>query len=556
MTPPLAGLPLSLRTLLTQGGVGKQHLTRAAKAALELADGIWPGLARRLFLAAWECDPLDGALARAVRSLPGEPLPRALGALLDSVAEGHAPPADLTYFSRLAARRDHDKLRHYLGQQHAKQPDNLFWLGHLLTHHLATGDFDGASRLAAEALAPAVSGLAPKLLGDLALCRGEASAACAHYRDFQAVCDGAGTAFGRARALVLSGQTGQAADVLAELAAHHPWCVNAALALYDLTGEGARSQAGLPGPAAVLLYTFNKAAEIDATLASLERSLKHPGVLESIARVIVLDNGSTDATPDVLRAAAERLGADTLRVVRLPVNIGAPAARNWLGREPEAAGAEFVVYMDDDVELPADWLSRLAAARAAYPGAGVYGCKVVDHAQPLMIQSADLHLEALPRSPVAPDVPDEGGPAPAERRFEISSLHHQVLDFGQFDYLRPCASVTGCLHMFAAGELAACGDFDLRFSPSQFDDLDHDLRLLALGKVPVYQGHLNLPHFKRTGAVSGVGGAGYGTGFANQYKLHGKYSPEEINRMAQTADQAVWEDYLAKWTALHDRALV
>ncbi|MBF0483018.1 MAG: glycosyltransferase family 2 protein, partial [Desulfovibrionaceae bacterium] len=337
--------------------------------------------------------------------------------------------------------------------------------------------------------------------------------------------------------------------VLAELAANHPWCVNATLALYDLVCPGALKSAALPGPAAVLLYTFNKAAELEVTLASLERSLQDaPGV----SRIVVLDNGSTDDTPLVLSAAAGRLGADALRVVRLPVNVGAPAARNWLRREPEAASAEFIVYMDDDVDLPAHWLTRLAAAHAAYPGAGVYACKVVDQARPLLIQSADLHLEALPP---APDGQDDSRTAPAARRFEMSTLHHQVLDFGQFDYLRPCASVTGCLHMFAAAELEACGDFDLRFSPSQFDDLDHDLRLLAGGKVPVFQGCLSLPHLKRTGTVSGVGGAGYGTGFANQYKLHGKYSREEIRRMAELADRAVWDDYLAKWTALHDQPI-
>jgi hypothetical protein len=550
LAPPLAALPLAVRTLLAWGGVGKQHLARTARSALKLAERAWPGLARRLFLAAWECDPLDGALARAVRSQPGEPLPPALAALLDAVALGHAPPADMKYFSRLAARRDHDKLRHYLGQQRARQPGNLFWLGHELTHHLATGDFGGASRLAGEAIPRNLSALAAKLLGDIALCQGEAAAALTHYRNFQAVYDGASVAFGRARALALLGQTDQATRVLTKLAANHPWCVNAMLALYDLIGGRARGPAELPGPVAVLLYTFNKAAEMEVTLRSLERSLENPAGSDGISRIIVLDNGSTDATPEVLRAACDRLGADRMRVVRLPVNIGAPAARNWLRREPEAAAAEFVVYMDDDVDLPSDWFSLLAAARAAYPGAGVYGCKVVDHAQPLQVQSADLHLEVLPQTPEDPEA------APATRRFEISSLHHQVLDVGQFDYLRPAASVTGCLHMFATGDLAACGDFDLRFSPSQFDDLDHDLRLLALGKVPVYQGYLSLPHLKRTGAVSGLGGAGYGAGFANQYKLHGKYSREELSRMAGAADQAVWDDYQAKWTALHDQSIL
>jgi GT2 family glycosyltransferase len=545
---PLAGLPGPLRGLLLQGGTGKPHLARAAGLAREPADDAWPGLARALYLAAWECDPLDGALAGAVLSLPGEPLAPALAETLAFVRDGSSPPADLKYFSRLAERRDHAKLRHFLGQQRSRQPQNLFWLGHELTHMLATDDFGPARELVLREFPARLSALTPKLLGDLALCLGEPEAALAHYGDFARVYDGPASGLARAKAHALRGDAEAAAKQLARTAAAHPWCVNAALILHDLAAGRAAGVARLPEPAAVLLYTFNKAAEIELTLASLERGLA--GLTGQIARVIVLDNGSSDQTPEILRAAADRLGPDVFRVVRLPVNVGAPAARNWLAREPEVRGSRFTVYLDDDVDLPPDWLGRLAYARERYPGAGVWGCKVVDHYRPLQIQSADLHLEALAQT--GEDQETHATP----RRFAVSGVHHQVLDFGQFAYLRPCASVTGCLHLFETGRLGECGDFDLRFSPSQFDDLDHDFRLLLSGAVPVYQGHLGLPHLKRTGATGMAGGAGYSLGFANQYKLNGKYSPEDFARMAQTAETAVLNDFLSKWTWLHEARLI
>ena len=116
--------------------------------------------------------------------------------------------------------------------------------------------------------------------------------------------------------------------------------------------------------------------------------------------------------------------------------------------------------------------------------------------------------------------------------------------------MRPCATVTGCCHLFRTRTLTEGRGFDLRYSPSQYDDLDHDLRLLLAGKTPVYQGHLAVGHFKSTGAQGQPGQAQFGLGAANQYKLHHSYTPEAIARAAHTADQAAWEDVQAKRESL------
>jgi len=543
----LESLPRSLRLHLLAGSEGAAHLAQAADMA---AGAGLPDLARSLLLAAWAESPLDGALAARVAAVPGAPPVAA--ALAAQVAGSSRQPGELGYYRRLAGRRDHARVQAYLEGQRAKEPDNLYWTRLSLTHAMAGEDWDRAGSLTETLPEP----LARLIGGDVALLRGRPDQALAEYRLCLGLWDGPGALPGQApqpaagpvasgcasppgilprlaQALLALGEAGQGAAELRRALGQDPWRTGALLALHDLeTGWSTRCEA-LPGGVAVLLYTFGKAADLDRTLASLAAS-----ALDG-ARLFVLDNGSRDATPDILTAWTDRLGADRLRTIRLPVNVGAPAARNWLMRLPEVRAVDWAAYVDDDVSLPPDWLRRLGAAARLYPEAGVWGCRVRDFARPSRIQSADAFLAPL-----------EASAEPHARRFELSNCHHQTLDRGQFAYLRPCATVTGCCHLFRTATLAAQGGFDLRYSPSQYDDLDHDIRLLLAGRTPVYQGHLAVGHFKSTGSLGAAGQSQYAIGFANQYKLHHSYTPEQFARAADAAQQAAWADALEKWRRL------
>lgn len=570
--------PQALRLHLLAGSEGAGHLAQAAALAAHFArEAAQPSshapergeagkenlfeLARSLRLAAWIESPLDGDLAAQAAADPDTPPVAA--ALAGHVAASSRQPGDLGYYRRLAERRDQARIRAYLDREQGKDPDNLFWAKLSLTHALAEEDWD----LAGAAIAVLPEPLARLIHGDIALLAGRPEHALANYHRCLRLWDGPGpsassgqaspwhgqnrgTGSGRAapcdgqsaggwppglhprmaQALLAMGDTAGAAAELRRGLGREPWRVGALLALHDLEAGWRERVEDLPGSVAVLLYTYEKASDLDRTLASLAAS-----ALDA-ARIFVLDNGGTDATPQVLAAWEDRLGADRLRVIRLPVNVGAPAARNWLMRLPEVRAMDWAVYVDDDVLLPKDWLGRLGAAAALYPQAGVWGCRVRDCARPSRIQSADTFL-----------VPLEASAERHARRFELSNCHHQTLDRGQFAYLRPCATVTGCCHLFRTATLAAQGGFDLRYSPSQYDDLDHDIRLLLAGKTPVYQGHLAVDHFKSTGSQGVPGQSQYAVGFANQYKLHHSYSPEQFADAARAANQAAWEDALEKW---------
>jgi GT2 family glycosyltransferase len=542
----LETLPDALRTALVHGSEGAGHLAACAGLASQAG---FSRLAGDLLLAAWIESPLDAALAGQAASLPhASPSVRELAAF---VCANTRAPADLSYYRRLAERRDAAKIGNFLSLQSAKEPGNLFWERLGLTHALDAEDWDRAARVTAGLPEP----LARLVNGDAAMMRGDAQAALANYArcarlwgvggagdagdeqggesgpgssGFFPACPGLASRLGLAHLAL--GDEAQAKTWLMSAVARDPWRVHTLLALSDLAWARRALAKPLPGRVEVLLYTFNKADDLGRTLESLSRSdLGGAGIT-------VLDNGSTDATSQVLAAWAERLGR--LRTAPLPVNVGAPAARNWLMSLPHVRESDWAVFLDDDVELSTDWLSRLGAAAALYPDAGVWGARVVDFSRPAHVQSADVFLDPTP-----------GEPGEGTRRFELSSVHHQSLDRGQFAFLRPCATVTGCCHLFRTPELLAQGGFDLRYSPSQYDDLDHDIRLLLAGKTPVYQGHLAVRHFKSTGSQGGAGQSQYSVGWANQYKLHQKFDPSDFQRAADTADRAAWDDALAKWRA-------
>lgn len=73
--------------------------------------------------------------------------------------------------------------------------------------------------------------------------------------------------------------------------------------------------------------------------------------------VIVADNGSTDATPDVAREHQKRTSA-TVQYVREPMP-GSHRARNAAAK---AARGDIIVLIDDDVMVTPDWLGSLLPA--------------------------------------------------------------------------------------------------------------------------------------------------------------------------------------------------
>lgn len=593
------GLPAWFRTALLPGTVGSFRCMRLAARALGGEHGDGQGVdatlfmaGRDLLLAAWEDDPLNGDFAHQLLSLDSQMpwLSMSAKATLLRLAACFNRPENQRYYQRLAQQADYGRIRSYLDGERVKDPANAYWLqqvmaaGELsgdlpwvlehvrdhwpeslaecaqlrmgvLTHVLtAMGRYDEALHLFARAAQEGVTAV-----GQCAAAAVRAETEAHHAAGAAARClagmEAADSLLSMvpggpllladrlAHCLWQAGERGQAHALWRRILMLRPWSVNTIMRLYDSVQANDSPQDGAQlGRVAALLYSWNKADDLNSALECLAPSAS------GLWRIVALNNGSTDSTADVITAWADRLGG-RMQAIHLPVNVGAPAARNWLKNLPEMAQADFIAYLDDDAMLPPDWLGHMARAVHVCPQASVWGGKILDQHAPHVVQSADLHLTM--KSGTEEEVEAAFSLAHALAvPFNVTDIHAQVSDTGRFDYIRPCVSVTGCCHLFRAADLAAGGDFSLFYSPSQYDDLEHDLRMAAQGRHCAYTGFLAVRHLKRTGKAVGMSPAQYGNGAGNKFKLHAAYGRDRIEAIMRAESALLEQDLLAKASVL------
>jgi GT2 family glycosyltransferase len=99
-------------------------------------------------------------------------------------------------------------------------------------------------------------------------------------------------------------------------------------------------------------------------LESLERRTDWPRT-----EIVVVDNGSTDATPQWLEAQAARPGSG-LRPLLLPENRGFAAGAN---AGAAAARGEYLCFLNNDTVITRGWLSALVRHLRADAGLGMVG---------------------------------------------------------------------------------------------------------------------------------------------------------------------------------------
>lgn len=97
----------------------------------------------------------------------------------------------------------------------------------------------------------------------------------------------------------------------------------------------------------VVVCTYNGAETLQACIESLlAQDFSEP------YEVLVVDDGSTDATPDIVGGFDD----DRLTLIQHDTNQGLGTARNtgW-----QNASGEYVAYIDDDAEAPGTWLQTI-----------------------------------------------------------------------------------------------------------------------------------------------------------------------------------------------------
>lgn len=113
----------------------------------------------------------------------------------------------------------------------------------------------------------------------------------------------------------------------------------------------------------VVIPCFNEADRIDLTaIDALVRALH---AVEDGCRVLLVDDGSTDGTADLLASLAD--GHEVVEFLRLDRNRGkAEAVRHGL-RTAVASGATVVGYCDADFATPPEEVARLLAVLRGHP---------------------------------------------------------------------------------------------------------------------------------------------------------------------------------------------
>jgi glycosyltransferase involved in cell wall biosynthesis len=116
----------------------------------------------------------------------------------------------------------------------------------------------------------------------------------------------------------------------------------------------------------VLFATRNRATLLRDALTAFTQLEPPPGGWA----LVIVDNGSTDATETAIRTFADRL---PLTLVTEPTG-GKNAALN--AGLAHCAG-DLIVFTDDDVFPRRDWLVRLRAGADAHPGIGIFAGRVL-----------------------------------------------------------------------------------------------------------------------------------------------------------------------------------
>ncbi len=181
----------------------------------------------------------------------------------------------------------------------------------------------------------------------------------------------------------------------------------------------------------ILVLTFNRWNDTRECLTSVFASDA------ANARVLVMDNGSTDETLDALPREFPQV-----HLIKNPTNLGYAEGNNVGLRFALAQNAEFAVVLNNDVTVARNWLTLLLDAAAQEPLGALFGPMVYHANESRVIQSA-------------------GGVLPRDWHAYHRGANED--DAGQFSNMQAVDWLTGCTIMARCARLRQVGLLDPAF---------------------------------------------------------------------------------------------
>lgn len=221
----------------------------------------------------------------------------------------------------------------------------------------------------------------------------------------------------------------------------------------------------------MVVVNWNRRDLLRACLRSLA-SQSFPEV-----EVIVVDNGSTDGSIEMLRTEFSATADLPVNMIRNDSNRGFCEANN---QGIAASRSEFVALLNNDAEASADWLRELHSAFRDRAGIGMAASKVLVHEDPSRIDKAG-HL-------IYPDGQNRGRGSGEP-------------DLGQYDRIEETAWPDGCACMYRRAMLDEIGGFDEDLF-AYADDAELGLRAQIAGWKCLYIPTAIVRH--RRGATLGL----------------------------------------------------
>lgn len=228
----------------------------------------------------------------------------------------------------------------------------------------------------------------------------------------------------------------------------------------------------------VVIVSLNGASVLPQCLRSLQ-ALDWP---DAQLEIIVVNNGSSDATPQILEEWRPR----GVKPIHLPRNLGFAGGNNVGMRR---ARGEWVILLNDDTEVEPEWVCDLMNVARAHPEAGILG-SLLFYPDRRTIQHAGgvVHANAL----------------------TAHIGQGQENAHGQLGNVRECDYVTGAAFAIRRAVIDRIGYLDASYWPIYFEEIDYCWRARAAGFSILMTPARAIHHESRTTVA-------YSQGFLRKY---------------------------------------